>query len=806
MIDLNTLNAPQAEAVQTTEGPVLILAGAGSGKTRALTFRIAYLIEEGVNPWNILAITFTNKAAAEMRERVDRLVDFGAESIWVSTFHSMCARILRRHGSFLGYDQAFTIYDTDDQKTLIRQCIKKLDFDPKMYKERNVLAEISAAKNEMISPDDFAREASGDFRRMQLGEIYAEYESQCLKNNAMDFDDLLVKTVKLLQENREVREYYQERFRYILVDEYQDTNTVQFELVRLLAGKYKNLCVVGDDDQSIYKFRGANIYNILNFEKEYPGAKVIRLEQNYRSTQNILDAAYGVIHNNQGRKEKRLWTDQEGGAKVRYRAFDTAREEAEAILRDIEKAVEAGCERKECAILYRTNAQSRVLEEQCVARDMPYRLVGGVNFYQRMEIKDILAYLKTVENGSDDLAVQRIINVPKRGIGATSIGKLMTFAQVNEMSFYEACRHAPYIPGMGKAAAKVESFVAEIESFRKLAEEESLQELIEDILEKTGYQKELEEENTVESQTRLENIEEMISKAVDFEKDAEDTDTKPTLGDFLEQVSLVSDLDSVNADEDRIFLMTLHSAKGLEFERVYLSGMEDGLFPSYMSISSGDPEELEEERRLCYVGITRAKKELMLTSAKSRMVNGETRFNRPSRFIDEIPAEVMDGSRAKSPYEEWKSAHPEYAGAMKSGQGVYGSVGYYAAKASAAEGYTGASGGYGRSAGMGQGRSGARKGAGLSKSIDSANPGFGKSWDADDAKAVYSLKKTAAAAADGDLGYHTGDRVRHKKFGEGIVREIEEQTRDSLVTVDFDTAGTKKMYAGFAKLEKIEES
>jgi len=637
----DTLNSMQKEAVLQTEGPLLVLAGAGSGKTRVLTHRIAYLIEEkGVNPWNILAITFTNKAAGEMRERVDRLVGFGADSIWVSTFHSSCVRILRRHIESLGYTTNFTIYDSDDQKTLMRHVLKKLDIDPKVYKDRAMLGLISTAKNELISAAEFELNASGDFRQKKAASVYKEYQSELKKNNALDFDDLIMKTVELFQNNPEVLNYYQERFRYIMVDEYQDTNTAQFRLISLLAGKYKNLCVVGDDDQSIYKFRGANIENILNFEKSYSGAKVIKLEQNYRSSQNILQAANEVIRHNRGRKDKTLWTSNEEGPMVQFKQFENATEEADAIVRDI---LNSSSDYQDCAVLYRTNAQSRLIEEKCLQHNVPYRMVGGVNFYQRKEIKDILAYLKTIANGRDDLSVLRVINVPKRGIGATSIGKVQAFASERGMGIYDAFCRAKAVPGLGKTADKVLGFTEKIEDFRDRLTEEtySIHELIEDILDETGYQKELEAEGEIEYQTRLENIEELINKAVSFEGEHE----QPQLSEFLEEVALVADIDRMDESENRVTLMTLHSAKGLEFPRVYLSGMEDGLFPSMMSISSDNKEDVEEERRLCYVGITRAQKFLMMTGARQRMVNGETRYSKISRFVEEIPAELLDSSR-----------------------------------------------------------------------------------------------------------------------------------------------------------------
>ena len=588
------LNEPQREAVYHTDGPLLILAGAGSGKTRVLTHRIAYLIgERGVNPWNILAITFTNKAAEEMRQRVDNLVGFGAESVWVSTFHSACVRILRRFIDRLGYENHFTIYDTDDQKTLIKEVCRKVDVDTKVFKERSLLSAISSAKNEMILPDEFELNAGGDFAKMKIAKVYREYEAQMKANNALDFDDLLVKTVQLLQTQPDVLESYQERFRYIMVDEYQDTNTVQFQLVSLLAGKYKNLCVVGDDDQSIYKFRGANIRNILDFEHEFPDAKVIKLEQNYRSTGNILNAANSVIANNRGRKEKSLWTENGEGELIRLRQFDTAFDEADFIGEDIKSAVRQGGSYNDSAVLYRTNAQSRLLEEKFIAMNIPYKIVGGVNFYARREIKDLLAYLKTIDNGRDDVAVRRIINVPKRGIGLTTINRIQESATERGIGFYEALLAPGLIAGVGRSATKLDSFAALIEYFKTLAEEMNITDLLQEVIEKTGYIESLENEDKEEAKTRKENIDELISKAATYEESCQDKDEKATLSGFLEEVALVADIDSLDEDQEHVVLMTLHSAKGLEFPRVYLAGMEVGLFPGYMSINAGDREELE---------------------------------------------------------------------------------------------------------------------------------------------------------------------------------------------------------------------
>ncbi|OLR62533.1 ATP-dependent DNA helicase PcrA [Anaerostipes sp. 992a] len=635
----DTLNEQQREAVFCTEGPLLLLAGAGSGKTRVLTHRISYLIQEkGVNPYHILAITFTNKAAGEMRERVDNLVGYGAEHIWVSTFHSTCVRILRRHIDKLGYDNHFTIYDTEDQKTVIREVMKRLKLDKKQYAERALLNQISKAKDELVTPSEYEMRAAGNFRETQVAKVYTEYQKQLRENNALDFDDLLFKTVELFQFHPDILEYYQDRFQYIMVDEYQDTNTVQFQFVSMLARKHRNLCVVGDDDQSIYKFRGANIYNILNFEKVFEEATVIKLEQNYRSTKNILNAANEVIRNNKGRKDKRLWTENEEGDLVVFHQYETEYEEANQVLHEIEKLSQDGIAYKQMAILYRTNAQSRVFEEKFLLKNIPYRIVGGVNFYSRKEIKDILAYLKAVDNGQDDLAVKRIINVPKRGIGAASIVKISDYAMQKEISFLDACYEAMEIPGLGRAASKVQEFSLEIAKFRRLADAGSLTELFHAVTEDTGYLMALKAEDSEEAKARIENIDELLNKVSTYELEADD----PTLGELLEEIALVAEVDSLDESDNKVVLMTLHSAKGLEFPYVFLAGMEDGIFPSYMTIISEDKDDMEEERRLCYVGITRAKKKLYLSAAKHRMMHGRTQFNKVSRFIEEIPEELLE--------------------------------------------------------------------------------------------------------------------------------------------------------------------
>ena len=730
----DSMNDRQREAVFHTEGPLLILAGAGSGKTRVLTHRVAYLIEEqGVNPWNILAITFTNKAAGEMRDRVDQLVTFGAESVWVATFHSTCVRILRRYIDRLGFDHNFTIYDSDDQKTLMKDICKRLQIDTKTYKEKAILGAISSAKDELIGPEEYELNNMADFGKRKIAAAYKEYQKQLRNNNALDFDDLIVKTVELFQMNPDILDAYQERFKYIMVDEYQDTNTAQFRLISLLASKYQNLCVVGDDDQSIYKFRGANIGNILNFESVFPNARTIKLEQNYRSTQTILDAANHVIQNNVGRKRKTLWTANGNGTPIIYQQFMTAYEEAEYIAGEITKKVGEGEYRyNDCAILYRTNAQSRLFEEKFLLANIPYKIIGGINFYARKEIKDLLAYLKTVDNAKDDLAVRRIINVPKRGIGATTLAKVQDYAAEHAISFYNALRAAEEIPSLGRSAAKVRPFVTFIQTLRTQQEYFSVEELLKEIIEQTGYVKELEAEDTEEARARIENIDELISKVASYEEDAEN----PTLSGFLEEVALVADIDNLEEDSDRVLLMTLHSAKGLEFPNVYMAGMEDGIFPSYMTIISEDPSDIEEERRLCYVGITRAKRQLTITSARTRMIRGETQYNKVSRFVQEIPRELVQVGNTIKPKVQELPKQTAYIQAKQAFQ----------------------------------------------------------------AKA-FEPKQYKVTKAD-KLEYGVGDRVKHIKFGVGTVEHIAEGGKDYEVTVNFERAGVKKMFAAFAKLKK----
>ena len=774
----DSLNPEQRKACEHVKGPLLLLAGAGSGKTRVLTHRIAYLIDEvGVNPWNILAITFTNKAAKEMRERVDKIVGYGSENIWVSTFHSTCVRILRRHIDKLGYDKSFTIYDSDDQKSLMRDVIKYLELDPKNWKEKNCLGAISSAKDKLLSPDEFERESGGDYKARKMAEVYREYQKRLKSNNALDFDDLIVLTCELFRTCPDVLHLYRQRFQYIMVDEYQDTNTAQFKLIEYLApttnedGEIEyNICVVGDDDQSIYKFRGANIQNILNFESCFPNTQVIKLEQNYRSTQNILNAANEVIQNNFGRKDKTLWTSNGEGDLVNFTQYENEYEEAEQIVSDIyNKINNDGLSYKDFAILYRTNAQSRIFEEKLVRRNIPYKIVGAVNFYQRKEIKDLLSYLKTIDNGSDDLAVKRIINVPRRGIGLTSIDRVQEYAISNGIGFYDALRHAESVPGLSRAVSKISPFVSMIEILKQKSQDPrySLEDLLNEVLEATGYLAELEAEDTDEAKGRIENIEELINKVIAYEANCDDL---PTLSGFLEEVALVADIDNLEESTDVVVLMTLHSAKGLEFPQVYLCGMEDGLFPSYMSINGDDPTELEEERRLCYVGITRAMKELSLSCARMRMVRGETQFNKPSRFVREIPRHLIkeglsNKSRAgiTSKFSSSSSFRPTSSESFTKNRNAAGDI--FANNPFISKGFGGSAG--------------------------------TRSMTAFDKPAPGTKPETTS------INYAVGDTVKHIKFGTGVVKTINPKGADFEVTVEFENSGVKKMLASFARLKKI---
>jgi len=836
----DTLNAQQKKAVLQTEGPVLILAGAGSGKTRVLTHRVAYLIDQcGINPWNIMAITFTNKAAGEMRDRVDKIVGFGSESIWVATFHSSCVRILRRYADRLGYENNFSIYDTDDSKSVMKDICKRYQLETTQLKMRAIMQSISKCKDNLVTPEEYSLNTQNDPRKMRISKAYMEYQATLKKSNAMDFDDLLMKTVELFRKNPDVLEQYQERFRYIMVDEYQDTNNAQFELIRLLAQKYENLCVVGDDDQSIYRFRGANIRNILDFEKVYPNAMVIKLEQNYRSTQNILDAANGVIRNNSGRKDKSLWTDEGTGEKVHFRKFDTAIEEAGFIADEIKSLKKSGkLDYSETAVLYRTNAQSRLIEEKFVLNGIPYDLVGGTNFYSRREIKDLLCYLKTVDNARDDVAVKRIINVPKRGIGATTIENVQIYATERGIGFYDALCEVDQIVSVQRAATKLKDFVTMISAFRTKMKGYSLEQLIKDIIDTTKYidyiRAESEEDESGDN-NREQNIDELISKIAAYEE----KEDEPTLSGFLEEVALVADIDTVGDDDEKVLLMTLHSAKGLEFENVYLAGMEEGMFPSFMTleVEDSDPYAMEEERRLAYVGITRAKKELTMTCARSRMVRGQIQYNAVSRFVNEIPKELLDNAPARKQvpdflYDDGESIDDDddidiYSGTMfkKSsaslgydGRGYNTSFGYeersgksiYQEKGSSIYGI-----GKKSSEPIYQEKGSSIYGIGSRPKAISSKPkqravpqdkpfiaGASKSHaQASKGKGLAGLTKGVQAPAT--LDYGVGDRVEHVKYGVGTVSEIEQGPRDFKVTIQFDECGQKIMYAAFAKLKKV---
>ncbi|SFC92241.1 ATP-dependent helicase [Butyrivibrio sp. YAB3001] len=831
----DTLNTQQKKAVLQTDGPVLILAGAGSGKTRVLTHRVAYLIDEcNVNPWNIMAITFTNKAAGEMRERVDKIVGFGAESIWVSTFHSSCVRILRRYADKLGFGNNFTIYDTDDSKAVMKDICKKYQLETTQLKLKQIMGTISKCKDNLVDPNEYALATQNDFIKVKISKAYTEYQNALKKSNAMDFDDLIMKTVELFRSEPEVLTYYQERFKYIMVDEYQDTNNAQFELIRLLADRYRNLCVVGDDDQSIYRFRGANIRNILDFEKVYPDATVIKLEQNYRSTQQILDAANAVIQHNSGRKDKALWTDEKEGEKVRLKQLDTAFDEAKFIATDIGKLKRSGkLTYDETAVLYRTNAQSRLIEEQFVREGIPYDIVGGTNFYSRREIKDLLAYLKTIDNGQDDVAVKRIINVPKRGIGLTTLDYVQNYADERNISFYDALCEADQIMSVSRSAGKLKDFVSMIRAFRTKMKTYSLEELLKDVIDVVGYMdylKTLDDEDDSGDNDRAQNVDELISKIAAYEENNEEEN--PTLSGFLEEVALVADIDKIGGDNEKVLLMTLHSAKGLEFEHVYLAGMEESIFPSYMTLQfeDSDPEGIEEERRLAYVGITRAKKCLTLTAAKRRMVRGETMYNALSRFVKEIPDEMLDKDKGydgpaflyddDDSIDEYEGVERFYSKGKSAysndyRKGDYGSTssenGGFGIKSSYINGVKKTSAGKSSVSGSGD-RSGL---AGTyrikatpkpAKPVKRAQPAD-KPYIAGVAKTHTKGSLTGISKGMpvkmGKPDYDAGDRVSHIKYGVGTVTALEEGERDYKVTVQFDNCGQKIMYAAFAKLKKI---
>ena len=735
---IEELNESQCAAVTYNDGPSLVIAGAGSGKTRVLTYKIAYLLENGYQPWNILALTFTNKAAREMKDRIARQVGMErARYLWMGTFHSVFSRILRAEAKYIGFTSQFTIYDSADSKSLIRSIIKEMGLDEKTYKPGMVQARISSAKNHLVSPTGYAanKEAyEGDMAAKvpAVREIYTRYWERCRQAGAMDFDDLLVYTYILFRDFPEVLARYREQFRYVLVDEYQDTNYAQHSIVLQLTKENQRVCVVGDDAQSIYSFRGADIDNILYFTKVYPNTKVFKLEQNYRSTKNILNAANEVIKHNKGRKTKKLWTENEEGDLIEFHQYGTEYEEARKIIHEIEDLSKEGYDYKNMAILYRTNAQSRVFEESFMIKNIPYRIVGGTNFYQRKEVKDILSYLKVV-NGLDDLAVRRIINVPRRGIGAATIEKINVYAVEHNISFLDACFSADSIDTLGNAKKKINGFADLIREFRRKMQEGSLEELFKYITDETGYIANLKAEETEEAEGRIENINELLNKVVTYEQEAEEA----SLSELLEEIALVADIDNLEDSDNRVVLMTLHSAKGLEFPYVFICGMEDGIFPSYMTVMSEDDDDMEEERRLCYVGITRAKKKLYLSAAKRRMMQGRTQFNKVSRFIDEIPEQLLQLDTGVN----FKEKRPD-------------------------------------------------------KALFSSNRSnrFRKPYQA---KSFTSTKMDT-------LPYDVGDMVKHIKFGKGKVLEIVSGGRDYEVTVDFEKAGVKKMFASFAKLKKVE--
>ena len=764
---LDELNDKQYEAVVNTEGANLVIAGAGSGKTKVLTHKIAYLIDEkNVKPWDILAITFTNKAANEMKQRVENLVGEIARDMWIGTFHSICVKILRKFIDRLGYERSFIIFDTSDQKSLMKQVLKAKNVDDKMFSEKSVLYEISNAKNEMLEPDQYALRTNGDYRKEVIAELYASYQKKLKENNALDFDDIINLTIKILEENKDVLDYYVEKFKYILVDEYQDTNKAQFRLISLLASKYGNITVVGDNDQGIYKFRGADITNILNFEKDFPGSRIIKLEQNYRCTQNILNVANEVIKNNQNKYEKKLWTKNDEGNLPKVYRGQTEYDEANYVVDQIEHLkISEHYNYKDFAILYRMNSQSRSLEDVLRREDIPYKIVGGLKFYERKEIKDIIAYLRLIHNTNDNLSLIRVINEPKRGIGKTSIDNVEQIATSNGVSMYEVIKRCDEF-GLNRISAKSREFVNTIEELRQIKDNIKISELIKQVLQQTGYTAALELENTDEAESRLQNLDEFLTVAIEFEEQIADN----SLGEFLEGITLSSDIDEMEDSDESVTLMTLHSAKGLEFPVVFIVGMEDGIFPSYKSI--GEDEELEEERRLCYVGITRAKHLLYLTCARQRTIFGSTSHNMPSRFINEISASNLDGydeafednsNRMSQDFEfEWK----------------YGNVNKY--------------------------KIGSRLDTNESDSpfIKSSEVSFGRSAESF-LKNLGSNK--VASKPDVDLSqYKAGVKVNHKKFGNGEITKVEAEGDDYKVDIDFEKVGHKRLMAKFAGLEVIE--
>ncbi len=763
---LEGLNNKQYEAVVQTEGPCLVIAGAGSGKTKVLTHKIAYLIQEkGIKPWNILAITFTNKAAKEMQERVEKLVGEDAKNLWMGTFHSVCVRILRKWIDRIGFDSSFIIFDASDQRTLIKQCIKELNLDDKMFTDRGVLAEISNAKNEMLEPENYKARVNGDFRKEKIADVYGLYQNKLQKNNAIDFDDIINYTIKILSENPDILEHYTEKFHYVLVDEYQDTNKAQFTLITLLASRYGNITVVGDNDQGIYSFRGADIKNILNFEKDFPGTTIIKLEQNYRCTGNILKAANSVIKNNETKYDKKLWTENDEGELPKFYVGNDEYDEGRFIAEQIEHLKRQEKYRySDFAVLYRMNTQSRAIEEILRREDIPYKIIGGLKFYERKEIKDIIAYLRLIQNEADDLSLQRIINEPKRGIGKTSLEQAQAIAGNLGISMFNVIKRADEF-GLNRLFASSREFIEIIEGLEKDKDSLGITELVKEILNRTGYTKALENENTVEAENRIANLEEFLTVTMEFEEEEADNN----LPDFLEGITLSSDIDGMEESEDSVTLMTLHSAKGLEFPVVFLVGMEEGIFPGYKSI--GEQKELEEERRLCYVGITRAKNNLFLTCAKQRTIFGSTSCNAMSRFVREIPKDLLDGFEDVQETKNRQFGDMPYTWHYGDRQNSYNSnVKTYSFNEN------------------------------RDTMVAAAKPKNSFAFRTAESF-LNSLNKTA----DIDLSkFAQGQRVYHKKFGEGTISNLEPEGNDMKVDIDFDKVGHKRLMAKFAGLEIIE--
>ena len=747
------LNNKQKEAVLETEGPCLVIAGAGSGKTKVLTHKIAYLIEEkGIKPWNILAITFTNKAANEMKERITKLIGEGANDMWMGTFHSICIRILRKYINTIGYNSDFVIFDSSDQKTLVKQCIKALNLDDKIFTDRSVLSEISNSKNEMLTPMQYKLRTNNELRKEKISQVYDMYQRKLKENNALDFDDIINLTIQILTENPEALEYYSEKFKYVLVDEYQDTNKAQFILITLLSGRHGNITVVGDNDQGIYSFRGADITNILNFEKDFPGTKIIKLEQNYRSTKAILDAANAVIKHNEKKYEKNLWTEQEGGELPTFAKLDNEYEEANFIVEKINKLKrEEYYKYSDFTVLYRMNAQSRSIEDIFRREDIPYKMIGGLKFYERKEIKDAIAYLRLIHNHADNLSLQRIINEPKRGIGQTSMEKIENIANINGISMYEVIKNAEQY-GLNKVFLNSREFINTIEEISGKKDEMLISEILKEVLAKTGYTKALELENTAQAESRIENLDEFLTVAMEFEEE----NAENSLAEFLESITLSSDIDGMEDTENSVTLMTLHSAKGLEFPVVFLIGMEEGLFPSYRSI--GETRELEEERRLCYVGITRAKEHLFLTCARQRTIFGSTSCNKVSRFIEEIPKELLEGADELTKSNKVKE-ETEWTYGNKLGNKVTSYV---------------------------------ITGNNLNKTQTNYSFRTAESF----------LNNISAKPVTADLSkYQTGQTVYHKKFGEGVITEIDTEGDDLKLDIAFEKVGHKRLMAKYAGLE-----